>query len=92
MFSHTILKCDCPGEPDDDHEELYKVANATHNASSMPLEPFYLLQNVALFYIQFYISLVWWLILCRPWLFGSIFASISLDDASYLKQQVATGC
>ncbi|KAL5128300.1 hypothetical protein HKD37_14G040567 [Glycine soja] len=38
--------------------------------------------------LEFYISLVWWLILCRPWLFGSIFASISLDDASYLKQQV----
>ena len=53
MFSHTILKCDCPGEPDDDHEELYKAANAARNASSMPLEPFYLLQNVFLFYIQF---------------------------------------
>ncbi|KAH1220693.1 hypothetical protein GmHk_12G034271 [Glycine max] len=60
----NISSPDFGGEPDDDHEELYKAANAAHNASNLACSgPFWKKME-------------------------SIFASISLDDASYLKQQL----
>ncbi|KHN38635.1 hypothetical protein glysoja_008184 [Glycine soja] len=60
----NISSPDFGGEPDDDHEELYKAANAARNASNLACSgPFWKKME-------------------------SIFASISLDDASYLKQQL----
>ncbi|XP_019448826.1 PREDICTED: uncharacterized protein LOC109351715 isoform X1 [Lupinus angustifolius] len=60
----NISSSDFGGESDDDHEELYKAANAARNASSLFCSG------------QFWNKI-------EP-----IFASISLDDASYLKQQL----
>nr|XP_025683567.1 uncharacterized protein LOC112784503 isoform X3 [Arachis hypogaea] len=60
----NIGSSDFGGESDDDHEELYKAANAARNASN---------------------------IVCSGSFWNKmepIFASISLDDASYLKQQL----
>ncbi|KAE9620607.1 hypothetical protein Lalb_Chr01g0004831 [Lupinus albus] len=60
----NIDSSDFGGECDDDHEELYKAANAARNASSLFCSG------------QFWNKM------------APIFASISLDDASYLKQQL----
>lgn len=91
----------CPGECDD-REALYQAANSARNASSMYLEPFYLLNLPCdpygmTFYATFCTLLVFWCsnvdVACSSpfWRkMESIFAPVSLEDSSYLKQQVAT--
>ncbi|KAJ1440684.1 hypothetical protein SESBI_01752 [Sesbania bispinosa] len=60
----NIGSSDYGGESDDDHEELYKAANAARDASNLACSG------------AFWSKMEY------------IFASISLDDASYLKQQL----
>jgi hypothetical protein len=94
------LKYVCLGESDDDREELYKAANAALNASSVYLNllpPFNIsyisplcfsffsalcLTSLLPFFMQDLASGPFWSKM------EYIFASISLDDASFVKQQV----
>lgn len=95
---NNVLLHDVLGEPDDDREELIAAANFACNASCMFLKSTLYCVVDNLIYIYIYI--------CTKVLFAlsdracsspfwkqmqSIFAPVSLEETSYLKEQVDVG-